>query len=163
MTDPDPGRTQFATAVLALHATLDAWAAAVAGVSDESGQDPTDALADPRLEAAQDSFYEALGVYEEATLPVLGLVALSEDDEANEADGVDRVMVDDFFVHLVVGVARDDSPDRLADAFEMVHDAAHSIVDRLVTAGFLVPTFSSSRGELDVDDFDDFDDFEPDA
>ena len=138
-------------AVTELHARLDSWQAVVEGVAAESDDDPTEALADPRLEAAQDSFYEALGTFEAATLPVLGMIVL--DDDAGE-DEAGEVLEDDFFVHYVVAVNEGDSPDRLGEAFVTVNNANRAISDRLMSEGFLVRSFTASRGELEFDDVD---------
>jgi len=138
-------------AVTELHARLDSWQAVVEGVAAESDDDPTEALADPRLEAAQDSFYGALGTFEAATLPVLGMIVL--DDDAGE-DDAGEVLEDDFFVHYVVAVNEGDSPDRLGEAFVTVNNANRAISDRLMSEGFLVRSFTASRGELEFDDVD---------
>jgi hypothetical protein len=137
-------------AVAELHARLDSWQAVVEGVAAESDDDPTEALADPRLEAAQDAFYETLGNFEAATLPVLGMIVL--DDEISEDDG--EVLEDDFFVHYVVAVNEGDSPDRLGEAFVTVNNASRAVSDRLMSEGFLVRSFTASRGELEFDDVD---------
>ena len=149
-----PGRPSddLVAAVAALRARLDAWHAVVEGVAAESDDDPTEALADPRLEAAQDGFYESLAAFEAATLPVLGMIVL-DDKDADPADA-ERILEDDFFVHLVVGVSDDDAPDRLGDAFELVNTAGGELSDRLESAGFTVKHFSASRGELEFDDVD---------
>ena len=139
----------LAAAVAALHAKVDAWHAVVEGVATESGHNATEALADPRLEAAQDAFYEALGAFEAAALPVLGMVVL---DDATADD--DQVLEDDFFVHYVVAVDEGDSPERLDEAFATVNKAGLEISDRLRSEGFLVRSFTASRGELDLDDLD---------
>jgi hypothetical protein len=138
------------TAITDLHARLDSWHAVVEGVAAEAGDDPTEALADPRLEAAQDAFYTALGEFEAATLPVLGMIVLDgEDGEAGE------VLEDDFFVHLVVGVSEDDLPERLGAALDLVSAAGAELSARLESAGFTVKHLAASRGELELDDIDD--------
>ncbi len=138
-------------AVAELHARLDSWTAVVEGVAAESDNDPTEALADPRLEAAQDAFYETLGYFEAATLPVLGMIVL-DDDTAEDDSG--EVLEDDFFVHYVVAVNEGDSPDRLGEAFVTVNQANRAVSDRLMSEGFLVRSFTASRGELEFDDVD---------
>jgi hypothetical protein len=130
-----------------LHRRVDEWAAAVVGVAEESAGDSTDALSDPRLEAAQDSFYEGLADFEESTLPVLGLV---REDTPVDPDTALALTADDFFLHFVVGVPEDAPSPRLDDAFEIVHRAGHDAAERLMDAGFEVPTFAASRGELDL-------------
>jgi hypothetical protein len=142
---------ELRASVAELHARLDSWQAVVEGVAAESDDDPTEALADPRLEAAQDAFYEALGAFEAATLPVLGMIVL---DDATEDDDLGQVLEDDFFVHFVVAVNEGDSPDRLIDAFSTVNDANLEVSDRLMSEGFLVRSFTASRGELEFDDAD---------
>ena len=142
---------ELRAAVAELHARLDSWQAVVEGVAAESDDDPTEALADPRLEAAQDSFYEALGTFEAATLPVLGMIVL--DDDAGE-DDAGEVLEDDFFVHYVVAVNEGDSPDRLGEAFVTVNKANLKVSDQLMSEGFLVRSFTASRGELEFDDID---------
>jgi hypothetical protein len=137
--------------VAELHARIDSWQAVVEGVAAESDDDPTEALADPRLEAAQDAFYETLRTFEAATLPVLGMIVLA--DGGNVDDSGD-VLEDDFFVHFVVAVNEGDSPDRLGDAFSTVNNANREVSGRLMSEGFLVRSFTASRGELEFDDLD---------
>ncbi len=139
------------TAVAALHARLDSWQAVVEGVAAESDNDPTEALADPRLEAAQDAFYETLAHFEATTLPVLGMIVL-DDDSSDDDSG--EVLEDDFFVHYVVAVNEGDSPDRLGEAFVTVNNANRAVSDQLMSEGFLVRSFTASRGELEFDDVD---------
>jgi hypothetical protein len=140
------------TVVAELHARLDSWQAVVEGVAAESDDDPTEALADPRLEAAQDAFYETLSSFEAATLPVLGMIVL--DDAANADDDSGEILEDDFFVHYVVAVNEGDSPDRLGEAFVTVNNANRKVSDQLMSEGFLVRSFTASRGELEFDDID---------
>ena len=137
--------------VAELHARLDSWQAVVEGVAAESEDDPTEALADPRLEAAQDAFYETLSGFEAATLPVLGMIVL---DDAATADDAGEILEDDFFVHYVVAVNEGDSPDRLGEAFVTVNNANRKVSDQLMSEGFLVRSFTASRGELEFDDID---------
>ena len=139
-------------AVTVVRGKLDAWQAVVEGVATESEDDPTQALADPRLEAAQDAFYESLAAFEAATLPVLGMIVL--DDEDGDETDQGRILEDDFFLHFVVGVPDGDSPDRLEEAFETVGAAGRDLSDRLESAGFTVAHYSASRGELEFDDVD---------
>ncbi|MDQ1670389.1 MAG: hypothetical protein QOE40_2450 [Actinomycetota bacterium] len=138
-----------------LHRRVSEWAAAVIGVAEESDGDSTDALSDPRLEAAQDSFYESLADFEESTLPVLGLVP---QEQPVDSDAALALTADDFFLHFVVGVPEDAPSPRLDDAFEIVHQAGHDAAERLMDAGFEVPTFAASRGELDLGGLDGEDD-----
>ena len=139
------------TVVAELHARLDSWQAVVEGVAAESDDDPTEALADPRLEAAQDAFYETLSSFEAATLPVLGMIVLDNDATGDESG---EVLEDDFFVHYVVAVNEGDSPDRLGEAFVTVNNANRKVSDQLMSEGFLVRSFTASRGELEFDDID---------
>jgi hypothetical protein len=139
------------TVVAELHARLDSWQAVVEGVAAESDDDPTEALADPRLEAAQDAFYETLSSFEAATLPVLGMIVLDGDATGDESG---EVLEDDFFVHYVVAVNEGDSPDRLGEAFVTVNNANRKVSDQLMSEGFLVRSFTASRGELEFDDID---------
>ena len=139
------------TVVAELHARLDSWQAVVEGVAAESDDDPTEALADPRLEAAQDAFYETLSSFEAATLPVLGMIVLDNDATGDDSG---EVLEDDFFVHYVVAVNEGDSPDRLGEAFVTVNNANRKVSDQLMSEGFLVRSFTASRGELEFDDID---------
>jgi len=141
-------------AVAALHARVDEWAAAVEGIAHESGGDSTEAMADPRLEAAQDRFYESLSHFEEASLPVLGLVPVEE----TEPDEPLTFSADDFFLHFLVGVTPATPRGRLDEAFELIHAAGHALVDQLLDAGFEVPTFAASRGEPDLPTYDEDED-----
>ena len=138
------------TVVAELHARLDSWQAVVEGVAAES-DDATEALADPRLEAAQDAFYETLSSFEAATLPVLGMIVLDNDATGDDSG---EVLEDDFFVHYVVAVNEGDSPDRLGEAFVTVNNANRKVSDQLMSEGFLVRSFTASRGELEFDDID---------
>ena len=144
-------------ALVTLHERLDAWHDTVLGVAAETAPDD-DPLADPRLEAASDAFQDALGSYEEQTLRVLGLEEVEAVEERAPAGAEPGVLVDDFFVHLVVGVREDEPPARLLDALEIIDDATvGGVVDRLEAAGFVVPEYRVARGELDLDDVDEGD------
>ena len=140
------------TALATLHARLDAWHDTVLGVAAETAPHD-DPLVDPRLEAASDAFQDALGEYEEQTLRVLGLEVV-EGVEERAGTGVEPgVLVDDFFVHLVVGVREDEPPARLLDALGIIDESTvATLVDRLEEAGFVVPEYRVARGELDLDD-----------
>jgi hypothetical protein len=133
-----------------LHARIDEWAAAVEGVAVESDGDSAQAMADPRLEAAQERFYEGLARFEDASLPVLGVVREQEQDAQENVE----FPADDFFLHFLVGIAPSAPRERFEEAFELIHQAGHALVDQLVDAGFAVPTFAASRGEPDLTTYD---------
>jgi hypothetical protein len=138
-----------------LHARLDAWHHTVVGVAAETAPQD-DPLVDPRLEAASDAFQDALGSYEEQTLRVLGLEEVEAVEERAATGVALGVLVDDFFVHLVVGVREDEPPARLTDARGIIDESTvDTVVDRLEEAGFVVPEYRVARGELDLDDGED--------
>jgi hypothetical protein len=76
------------------------------------------------------------------------------DDAANADDESGEILEDDFFVHYVVAVNEGDSPDRLGEAFVTVNNANRKVSDQLMSEGFLVRSFTASRGELEFDDID---------
>jgi len=76
------------------------------------------------------------------------------DDDAADDDESGQILEDDFFVHYVVAVNEGDSPDRLGEAFVTVNNANLAVSDRLMSEGFLVRSFTASRGELEFDDID---------
>jgi len=148
----------LSSAMRELHAAVDAWHAVVEGVAAESEDDATEALADPRLEAAQDAFYEKLAAFESATLPVLGLVALEGEATADGLELDDAV--DDFSIHLVVRVPGDGPRQRLEEAMDLVAEAGTDVGARLTAAGFQVLEMATTRGEMALrgDDEDDEED-----
>jgi hypothetical protein len=141
-------RDELRAAVEALHERIDAWHAAVVGIADEAPVGSGDALADPRLEDAENRFYEALSTFEERSLPVLGMVPVEEPAEDEEEPG--DLAVDDFFLHFVIGVAPGEDGGRLGAAEEIVDQGGFAVVERLEAAGFQVPQFGSSRGDLEA-------------
>jgi hypothetical protein len=140
-------------AVTELRRRIDAWHAAVEGAAAEAPE-KGDALSDPRLEDAQNRFYDALSTFEEASLPVLGL-QLEEPDEKAEPD--EPVLAEDFFLHFVVTVGEGESTDRFNDALRVIDECGFLVLERLEEAGFHVPEFGTSYGAsrgnvLDLDD-----------
>jgi hypothetical protein len=153
--EPRTAAEELRRAAKELHAAVDSWHAVVEGVAAESDDDATEALADPRLEAAQDTFYERLAAFESAALPVLGLVAL---DDHGVPDGVEPdPTVDDFSIHLVVGAPDGAARDRLDEAMDLVDDAGNDLGGRLTAAGFRVIDLATTRGELALGDDDEDD------
>lgn len=137
------------------HKRLDSWLATLEGCLDEaSGLGAAEA--DPRLEAADDALAEIDVRRQFAAADVLGITDGELDEEDLEGDG-GGVLADDFFVHLVVGVADDTDAERLDSVLHIVDRASGEIVDRLVDDGFVVPQWGVSRGELLLDDFDEED------
>jgi hypothetical protein len=129
-------------AVAELHRRVDAWHTAVEGVVAEADVE-SDALADPRLEDAQDRFYEALAGFEEASLPVLGL----EPAEMAAAEPQESAVADEFFLHFVVALPDGQPPQRFDEALQIVDQCGFHVLEKLEEAGFHVPQFGSSRGE----------------
>jgi hypothetical protein len=142
-------------ALAELRRRLDAWHDTVLGVAAETAADDNP-LADPRLEAAADTFQDALGRYEEATLRLLGIEPVDEPEATRPDDGHggEAVLVDDFFVHLVVGVREGEPGSRLGGALEVIDDAALGVVERLDEAGYVVPEYEVSRGGPDLGEED---------
>jgi hypothetical protein len=134
--------SELRAAVADLHRRIDAWHAAVEGVAAEAPES-SDALADPRLEDAQDRFYEALSSFEEASLPVLGMEPVDVPPEDTE----EAVAADDFFLHFVVGLTGDEDPERFDEAMAIVDQCGFVVLERLEAAGFHVPRFGVSRGD----------------
>lgn len=134
--------------VAGLHRRLDTWAAAVEGVAGEA-DDTTEALADPRLEAAEAAFDDLLGDFHSAAGVVLGLPPLTELEDDDEDGPDDEMLVlegEDFYLHFVVGVPDGASAEALDRALEVVDEAGFEVINRLEEAGFVVPSFGSSRG-----------------
>lgn len=148
------------TAVAELHRRLDAWAASVEGVAAES-DDLSDAASDPRLNAAEEAFDDALSDVHSAAGVVLGLPPLLPVGDPDEVDLTDEdddgadLVVDEFFLHLLVGVPSDRPEEMLDQALAAVDEGALQLVERLEAAGFVVPTYSVSRGEPDEWDGED--------
>ena len=147
------------TAVAELHRRLDAWAESVEGVAAES-DDLSDAASDPRLNAAEEAFDDALSDVHSAAGVVLGLPPLvpvgpHEVDLTDEDDDAADLVVDEFFLHLLVGVPADRPEEMLDQALSAVDEGALQLVERLEGAGFVVPTYSVSRGEPDEWDDED--------
>ena len=144
-------------AVAALHQRVDAWAEAVEGSAAEAPE-TGDALADPRLEDAQNRFYDALSAFEEASLPVLGLELEEPEDEAQPDE---PLLADDFFLHFVVTISEGESADRFNDALRVIDECGFQVLEKLEEAGFHVPEFGTSYGASRGDAFDLGDDEEP--
>lgn len=161
MTSASPRHAaEFRTAVGALHAALDAWADTVVGVGREAS-DAEDALSDPRLEAVEDAFNEALNDFHGAAGPLLGLPLLVDLTDGDERD-YDEDEHDDAVLSLQFWLA---APERdrtayLATALRIMDDAGLQVVHQLEEAGFTVASFSSGLEEFadDNDDRDDLDD-----
>lgn len=132
------------TAVAALHAALDRWHAVVAGVAAEAA-DVSDAVADPRLEDAETAFSDALGTVHGAVGTVLGLSGGEEPEEDDEP-----VEGDVFFLQFFVGLPEGSPGSALDEVIELIDAGGFDVVGRLERAGFVVPTFAASRGELSV-------------
>ena len=139
--------TALDDAVAALHARVDAWAAAVesVGVSDEPDLD------DPRLEAAEEEFELAVADFHTAALQVLGV---DVDDDGDEAD----LEVEELALHLLVGLP-EGAPEPAHRASAIVHDAGERLVGQLKSAGYQVPAWQfGCEVELLMDDEDEDED-----
>ncbi|MCU1692912.1 MAG: hypothetical protein JWM64_2003 [Frankiales bacterium] len=135
--------TALDDAVAALHARLDAWAAAVetVGLTDEPDLD------DPRLEAAEEEFDVAMAQFHTASLAVLGVDA--DDDE--DAD----LEVEELALHVLVGLP-EGTPEPVPAAAAIVHAAGERLVGQLTTAGYQVPAWQfGCEVELLIDDDED--------
>jgi hypothetical protein len=137
--------TALDDAVRALHARLDAWAAAVETVGRSADPD----LDDPRLEAAEDEFDAAVATFHSAALSVLGIEA-EEDDDAD-------LEVEELALHLLVGLP-EGAPEPAQEASQIVHAAGERLVGQLTLAGYAVPAWQlGCEVELLMDAEDDED------
>ncbi len=121
--------TALDDAVAALHARVDAWAAAVetVGVQDEPDLD------DPRLEAAEDEFDHAMASFHSAALAVLGADVPDDDEDVD-------LEVEELALHLLVGLP-EGTPEPAQTASALVHAAGERLVGQLSTAGYQVPAW----------------------
>ena len=131
MTAPN-GSAELRSAAQTLKARVDAWVSAVEQVG-AAADDGADALEDPRLDAAESEFEEAVAQFHRASGPVLGLEE-PEDDEDGDLE------VEELALHLLVGVP-EGGPDPARDAGAMVHEAGERLVAQLTTAGYQVPAW----------------------
>ena len=126
------GSAELRSAAEALKARVDAWVSAVEQVG-AAADDGADALDDPRLDAAESEFEEAVAQFHRASGPVLGLEE-PEDDEDSDLE------VEELALHLLVGVP-EGGPDPARDAGALVHEAGERLVAQLTTAGYQVPAW----------------------
>jgi len=148
MTAPN-GSAELRSAAEAVKARIDAWVTAVEQVG-ATADDGTDALDDPRLDAAETEFEEAVAQFHRACGPVLGL-----EDPDDDEDG--DLEVEELALHLLVGVP-EGGPDPARDAGTIVHEAGERLVGQLTSAGYQVPAWQFGCEVellLDVDDDED--------
>lgn len=145
MTAP-AGSPELRAAADSLKARIDAWVSAVEAVG-ASADDGAEALEDPRLDAAEEEFEEAVAGFHRAAGPVLGLDDSEDDDEAD-------LEVEELALHLLVGVP-EGGPDPARDAATLVHEAGQRLVGQLTSAGYQVPAWQfGCEVELLMDDDD---------
>jgi hypothetical protein len=147
---------EFRSAVAELHETVDAWAATVVGVGQEATE-PEDALSDPRLEAVEDAFNDALSTFHGAAGPLLGLPVLVDltdgDEHDHEIDDTDEGVLS---LQFWLAAPERDRDAFLASALRIVDDAGMHVVHQLEEAGFTVASYASGLEELaDLDDDED--------
>ncbi len=148
MTAPT-GSTELRAAADALKARVDAWVQAVEAVG-ATADDGDEALDDPRLERAEESFESAVVDFHRAAGPVLGLDAPEDDDDTD-------LEVEELALHLLVGVP-EGGPDPVRDAAQIVHEAGERLVGQLSSAGYQVPAWQfGCEVELLMDDEDEDD------
>jgi len=146
MTTPH-GSAELRSAADTIKARVDAWVTAVEQVGS-TADDGAEALDDPRLDAAEQEFEEAVAQFHRACGPVLGLED-PEDDEESDLE------VEELALHLLVGVP-EGGPDPARDAGALVHEAGERLVAQLTTAGYQVPAWQfGCEIELLLDDEDD--------
>jgi len=151
MTAPN-GSAELRSAAEALKARVDAWVSAVEQVG-ATADDGADALEDPRLDAAEDEFEEAVMEFHRACGPVLGLDPHDEDDEDDAS-----LEVEELALHFEVGVL-EGGPDPARDAGTLVHEAGERLAGQLMAAGYHVPRWCfGCPTELFLDDDEDVDD-----
>lgn len=148
----------LSAAVAAVHAALDRWHSVVQGVGAESG-DVEDALADPRLEASEALFADALSEFHGAAGVVLGL--RPDDDDDDDID--EEIEGDVFILQFFVGLSEGTPPTALDRVIEVLDAGGLEVVTRLESAGFVVPTFAASRGELPVALLEEIEDDDPEG
>lgn len=130
---------------------LDAYVAVARGVRAEFS--PEQADLDPRVEDAARELGFALGRFEDAFEGELGFVpevgaAWSSEPlvDAPEQPPIE-LLVDEFRIGMVVGVADGTSPEALDAVLPIIDDATTVLMDRLWDQGFSVTEFFVSRGE----------------
>ena len=114
---------------------------------------PEQADLDPRVEDAARELGFSLGRFEDAFSGELGFVPevgaswaaepISDEPEQPPIE----LLVDEFRVGMVVGVADGTSPEALDAVLPIIDDATSALVDRLWEHGFSVTEFFVSRGE----------------
>jgi hypothetical protein len=148
-----------------LHAAVDAFARTLhdyvdmaVGVVGESA-DATQAAADPRLDAADWQVALAGGRLDDALRAQLGVgaplsMAWEPGDVEGSLPGEDDAPPDweDFFLHVVVGTGPGTSPESLDHVLPHLDEAGARLVQALLEAGYVVPSFDTSRG---LDAFED--------
>jgi hypothetical protein len=142
-----------------LHAAVDAFTSVLhdyvdmaAGVVGESFNGAL-AAADPRLDAADWQVALAGGRLDDALRARLGVgaplsMAWEPDDVEGSGSGEDDAPPDweDFFLHVVVGTGPGTSPESLDHVLQQLDDAGAQFVQLLLEAGYVVPSFDTSRG-----------------
>ena len=140
MTSPDAARDALTTAVMALHAAVDGWAAAVMAAADAHPGSPDDAVEEPALGAAEDAWDDALDAFHDAAADVLGVHDDEDDDEVLDdlltaGDPAEAVGVQ---LYATVVGAGDGDPLLLVDG------AGEKVVEALEAAGYEVPEWGVS-------------------
>jgi hypothetical protein len=158
--DPAP----FHALVDELAATLHGYVDTAVGVRAEFGS--TEADEDPRVLALEnqvgglnarlyDLLHARLGLHPELT----GMIW--EDDETPHHDPDQRVSVDEFHLGFLIGLPPEPTDQTAEAALGLIDDGGADLVERLISAGFTVQEWGSSRGG--PVGFDDDDEDGPDA
>jgi hypothetical protein len=147
--DQNPGDVDRSVDEVARH--LRAYVEVSRGVRSEFS--PEQADLDPRVEDAARELGFALGRFEDAFegelgfVPEVGAAWVSEPLADEPEQPPTELLVDEFRIGMVVGVADGTSPDALDAVLPIIDDATSSLVDRLWDHGFNVTEFFVSRGE----------------
>ena len=126
-------------------ARLHEYVAVARGVRAEF--DAVSADLDPRIEAAAEAVGTDLAAFSKAVgfLPVWDpAYSAAEPVAGPEAPGA----ADGFTLGLVVGVGESGDPERLGDVFDVMDEAAVTLVERFEAEGFVVSEYLLTRGDL---------------
>ena len=132
-----------------LAARLREYVAVARGVRTEF--DAAAADLDPRVEDVAEAVGRDLAAFSEAFEAEVGFLPIwdasyraAEPVTGPEAAGA----ADGFTLGLVVGVGEGGDPDRLSDVFDIMDEAAVSLVERFESDGFVVSEYLLTRGDL---------------
>lgn len=132
-----------------LVARLHEYVAVARGVRSEF--DAVSADLDPRVEDAAEAVGRDLTAFSQAFEAEVGFLPIW-DPSYSAAEPVagpeEPGTADGFTLGLVVGVGDSGDPERLADVFDLLDEAAVSLVERFESEGFVVSEYLLTRGDL---------------